>query len=155
ALDLARWGLQVDLPQRVTCGGNRYHFQDDWESPDLYVATFDFGHCGVVWEGQSCDPRGLEGSDFGINFYGEKGTMVIAGYDCRVYELDKKTVLRETKGKQEDVKHFANFADAIRDGQKLNSPIADGQKSTMLCHLGNIAWRSGHTVNFDPQAGKL
>jgi predicted dehydrogenase len=74
AIDLARWGLGVDLPRRITCGGNRYHFQDDWETPDLYVATFDFGDKGIVWEGQSCDPRGFEGEGFGVNFYGEKGT---------------------------------------------------------------------------------
>jgi hypothetical protein len=25
----------------------------------------------------------------------------------------------------------------------------------MLCHLGNIAWRSAHTVNYDTKAGKI
>ncbi len=72
ALDLARWGLGVDAPRRVTCGGNRYHFQDDWETPDTCVANFDFGDKGIIWEGQSCDPRGFEDAQFGVSFYGEK-----------------------------------------------------------------------------------
>jgi predicted dehydrogenase len=149
ALDLARWGLRVDSPKRVTCGGNRYHFQDDWESPDIYVASFDFGNCGIAWEGQSCDPRGFEGASFGVNFYGENGSLVIANNNATFFDLNQK-VLREIKGKQDDTSHFKNFLDAIRGDKKPNSEIEDGQRSTMLCHLGNIAWRSGHTINFDP-----
>jgi predicted dehydrogenase len=154
ALDLARWGLGVDLPKRVACGGNRYHFEDDQETPDIYIATFDYGHCIVVWEGQSCDPRGFEGTGFGVNFHGEKGTMVLTDSECKVYDLNNQ-VLREIKPQRDDTLHFANFADAIREGKMLNSEIEDGQKSTMLCHLGNIAWRTGHTINYDAKAGRI
>jgi predicted dehydrogenase len=154
ALDLARWGLQVDAPKRVACGGNRYHFQDDQETPDIYVTTFDFGHCGAVWEGQSCDPRGFEGTGFGVDFHGEKGTMALTDTECRFYDLNNK-VVREMKAERDDTLHFTNFADAIREGKKLNAEIEDGQKSTMLCHLGNIAWRIGHTLDYDATAGKI
>jgi predicted dehydrogenase len=154
ALDLARWGLGVDAPSRVTCGGNRYHFQDDQETPDIYIATFDFGHCCMVWEGQSCDPRGFEGTGFGVNFHGEKGTMALTDGHCKIYDLNNK-VVREIKPRRDDTLHFANFAEAIRDGKKLKSEIEDGQRSAMLCHLGNIAVRTGHTINYDAKAGKI
>jgi predicted dehydrogenase len=154
SLDLARWGLDVGLPRRVTCGGNRYHHSDDQETPDTYVTSFDFGDKGVVWEGQSCAPRGFESSKFGINFYGEGGCLVIAGDDCKIYDLNDK-LLREIKGKQDEVIHFANFVDAIREGKTLKADIEEGQKSTILCHLGNIAWRTGRTVNFDPKAQQI
>ena len=159
SLDLARWGLQVDLPQRVTCGGKRYFYQDDWETPDTMIATFDFGDKGIVWEGQSCAPRGFEGASVGVNFYGEKGCMAMAGNDCTIYDLNSK-VVREIKSKRDglfdfDTVHFGNFLDAIREGKSLKSEIQDGQKSTALCHLGNIAWRTGHTVDFDPKTRKI
>jgi len=153
-LDLARWGLQVDLPNRVVCGGNRYHFKDDWQTPDIYLIHFDFGDKAIAWDGQSCDPHGFEGEKVGVNFYGEKGTLCLAGNNYTIYDLNDK-VVREVKGKHDDVLHFANFHDAIRNGAKLTSEIEDGQKSTLLCHLGNIAWRTGHTVNFDPTKRKI
>ncbi len=158
-LDLARWGLGVDLPQRVTCGGKRYFYQDDWETPDTMSATFDFGDKGIAWECQSCAPRGFEGANVGVNFYGEKGCMAMAGNNCTIYDLNNK-VLREIKSKREglfdfDSVHFANFLDGIREGKALRSEIEEGQKSTMLCHLGNIAWRTGHTINFDPKTRKI
>jgi predicted dehydrogenase len=154
SLDLARWGLGVDFPRRVTCGGNRYHFQDDWQTPDTCIATFDFGNKGIAWEGQSCDPRGFEDSSFGVNFYCEKGSLTIAGNNCRFYDLKQK-LLREIPGKGDDVTHFANFIDSIRNGTPLRAEIEDGQKSTRMCHLGNIAWRTGHTVDCDPATGKI
>jgi len=159
ALDLARWGLQVELPRRVTCGGNRYFYQDDWETPDTMMATFDFGDKGITWEGQSCAPRGFEGASFGVSFYGEKGCMAVAGSNCTIYDLNNK-VVREIKAQQEglfdfDTIHFANFLDGIREGKELRSEIEEGQKSTVLCHLGNIAWRTGHTINFDPKERKI
>ena len=54
-----------------------------------------------------------------------------------------------------DVSHISNFIDAIRTGSMLNSPIIEGQKSTMLCHLGNIAYRTNTVVQCDPKTGKM
>jgi GFO/IDH/MocA oxidoreductase family protein len=59
------------------------------------------------------------------------------------------------KGQSDNVSHFGNFVNAIREGTPLNADIADGHKSAMLSHLGNIAWRLGHTINFDPAEGKI
>lgn len=159
AIDLALWGLELDLAKRITCGGNRYFHQDDWEMPDTCVATYDYGHKGISWEGQSCAPRGFEGSGFGVLFYGDNGTMVITGTQAIFYDLKNK-VIREIDGKQKqlfqfDSLHFANFVDAITDDKPLKADIEEGQKSALMCHLGNIAWRSGRTVDFDPKSCKL
>ena len=144
----------VSLTNNIAEGHGRYHFADDWQTPDIYVVHFDFGDKAISWDGQSCDPHGFEGEKIGVNFYGEKGTLCLAGNNYRILDLNDK-VVREVKGKADDVLHFTNFHDAIRNGDRLKSGIEDGQKSTLLCHLGNIAWRSGHTVNFDPTKQKI
>jgi predicted dehydrogenase len=154
ALDVARWGLGVDCPRRVTCGGGRYFFDDDQETPDTTLATFDFGHCLATWEGHSCNPRGLEGTGFGLTFEGDAGSLLLLDAGWKQFDAKKK-LMAEAGGKWDDTRHFANFINAVRGGEKLNSEIGEGQKSTRLCHLANIAWRTGHSVNVDPATRQL
>jgi predicted dehydrogenase len=154
ALDLVRWGLGVVLPTRVSVSGGRYHFQDDQETPDTIVANFDFGHCGASWDSSSCLPRKEEAHPF-VTFYGDGGSLSIdlgAGY--RVFDLKGKETFRAS-GRFSDVPHFTNFIEGIRSGTPLNSEIREAQHSTMLCHLGNIAYRTGSVLETDPATGEI
>ncbi len=154
ALDIARWGLGVEYPRRVNCTGGRYHFRDDQETPDTFDAAYDFGPCGISLDCSSCTPRKGDAEGF-VNFYGDAGVLAIdAGGSYRILDPNGREQ-RSVKGRWSDVSHFANFVGAIRTGTPLNSPIAEGQKSTLLCHLGNIAWRTGRTVDVDPATGRL
>jgi hypothetical protein len=58
-------------------------------------------------------------------------------------------------GEQLDGLHLINFADAIRGKEKATAPIAEGQKSTLLPQLGNIAYRVGRTLHCDPSNGHI
>ncbi len=154
ALDLVRWGLGVGTPTRVTCNGGRYHFNDDQETPDTAVASFDFGTCGASWDHSSCNPRAGETSAF-VTWYGADGLrmeQVASGY--KVFDGRGK-LLDQGTGPGGDVVHIANFLDAIRGKAKPNSEIAVGQASTLLCHLGNIAYRTGHTLHLDPAKRRI
>lgn len=163
ALDLCRWGLGVGYPERVICGGGKFHFDDDQQTPDTQIATFHFGDKAINWEHRTWHRRGFAGHSFGMTFYGEKGTLLIVGNNYTIYDMDGKK-LDQVGINGGDKEHLVNFLGAIRSDEKLNSEIEEGVKSTALCHLGNIAYRTGKTVNFDvdrrqtvgdPQAAKL
>lgn len=148
-LDIVRWGLGADYPVKVSCTGGRYHYDDTQETPDTIIAAYDFGSSGALWDGSSCHPRPQDKSAF-VTIYGEGGSVVISGRDEYTIFDTKGAQVETHKGDTSDVAHFQNFVDAIRQGTPLNSEIAEGQKSTLLCHLGNIAWRTQSTVLFDP-----
>nr|WP_044129568.1 Gfo/Idh/MocA family oxidoreductase [Rudanella lutea] len=168
-LDLMRWGLNVDYPTRVTSTGGRYRYQDDWETPDTQVISLEFANnTGMTWEGRSCNGRTIEGSSVGVIFYGDKGALQIDGGNAyKVYDLDNNLVKevkndvvinardRMNPSQALDALHIQNFFDAIRKGAALNSDILSGHQSTLLCQLGNIALRSGSTLDIDPATGRI
>jgi predicted dehydrogenase len=154
-LDILRWGLQVAHPQTVTYTGGRYWHSDKQETPDTGTACFNFGKVGMEWVQSSCTPRVAEKPLGECVFYGEGGTFSISANTWTAYDL-KGVKTTEGKGPTGvDSLHIGNFIDSIRGDATLNSPIHEGQLSTMLCHLGNIAYRTGTVVKCDPQTGKM
>ncbi len=104
-------------------------------------------------EGRSCNGFNLEGSGRGVNFYGDKGTIVNpVANSYKIYDSANKLVSEVKEETLFDPKnaecptelldglHLANFCEAIRGEEVTNVPILDGHKSTLLPQLGNIAY---------------
>ncbi len=168
-IDMCRWFLNVDYPTKVTSAGGRYAFKDDWEMPDTQVATFDFGNDkSITWEGRSCNKFPVEGGGRGFAIYGDKGTLVNKGNDdYAIYDADNKLIKEVKTGAGNDSAnivsatdnldffHFENFVESIRGNTTITSPIDEGHKSNLLCHLANIAQRTGRTLYCNPADGHI
>jgi predicted dehydrogenase len=168
-VDLARWGLGVEFPTRVTSSGGRYRYQDDWETPDTQVINLEFENNSMItWEGRSCNGINSEGSSVGVIFYGEEGAIRIDGGDNYSIMDLKNQVVKEVKYQRPvdprnlsdptydlDVFHIQNMFDAMRKGTPLAADITGGQTSTLLVQLGNIALRSGGALKVDPRNGHI
>ena len=153
-LDVARWGLGVECPSTVSFVGGRFAHDDDQETPDTGTAMYHFGDKAISWDVSSCHPRKGESLPF-ISFYGSEGTMQLEP-GMRILDLQGKEVEKKNNDVGNgDVIHMGNFLDAIRTGKTPNSEIAIGQASTLLCHLANISYRTGHTLHLDPQTKKI
>jgi len=166
-IDVARWALDVDYPSRVDSGGGRYAFDDDWEFFDTQMITYQFGDDKTItWQGRSCNPRPVEGRGRGTAVHGTKGTLIVDRNGYVVYDMDNKEVKNVTgqsMSKSMDVAgggsltdmHIQNFLDAIRDDVEPHSPIDEGAKSVLMCHLGNIAQKLGRQLDIDPHTGRI
>jgi predicted dehydrogenase len=166
-IDVARWALGVDYPVKVTSAGGRYHFEDDWEFTDTQEAGFEFeGQRAIVWQGLSCNPFPTQNRGRGTIVHGTTGTVVMDQDGYTVYDLDSKVVKESIARAGADplapsgddlltALHIANFVEAVRTGVPVNQPIAEGAKSVLLCHLGNIAQWTGRTLHTDPKSGHI
>jgi predicted dehydrogenase len=168
-VDLARWGLNVDYPVRVSSAGGRYRYKDDWQTPDTQVISMDFDNdTSMTWEGRSCNGVDVDGAGVGVMFYGEKGALKIdGGNNYTIYDLKNKVVKEVKHGetidprdagdpsKNLDAFHINNFFDGIRKGTPVNSDIDGGHKSTLLVQLGNISQRVGSSLDINPENGHI
>ncbi len=148
ALDVVRMVLGLDAPLRITSGGGKLFYDDDRETPDTQVATFDFPETCVVWEHRIWSKTGFGGESWGVVLYGEKGTLV---FDKNGWHVEDGVTASDKASDKFDAVHFRNFLDCIKDGKRPTADIEEGHKSTRLCHLGNVALRTGRTLKFDPK----
>jgi predicted dehydrogenase len=168
-IDCCRWFLGVDYPVKVTSSGGRYAYKDDWQTPDTQVASFEFDKGKAIsWEGRSCNNYPVEGSGRGFIIYGTKGTLVnTGGADYKIFD-DKNQAVKEVKSDikadpnnpvsasgDHDLYHLNNFVNTIRGEAKLTGPVDEGHKSVLLCHLANIAQRTGATLHCDSRNGHI
>ena len=154
-LDVARWGMDVTYPIRVTAGGGKYRHEDDQETPDTMMVTYDFpGNKTITWEGLSWSPLGPHDSGFGISFHGTEGSIIVRGSGYTQFDIRNKEI-GSGSGEGGDPGHFSDFLDAIRTGRRPNADIEKAHQSTLLCHLGNIAYRTDSRLTTDPENGHI
>ena len=167
-LDIARWALQLDFPNKITTESAKRHFKDDgWEMYDTMYATFDFDNGKVInWDGKSRNGYNTYYGGRGTVIYGTERTVLLDREHYKVFDRSGKKIKERISGNSEgglalggggdmSTTHVLNFLDAIRGNVKLNSPIDEGAKSTLLCHLANISSRLNKSLELDSSNGHI
>jgi predicted dehydrogenase len=151
-MDICQWTMGKDdtLPVEVHSMGGRYTYKDQGQTPNTQVSTFKYDDGKMlVFEVRGRQTNKEEGVSVGNIIYGSKGYMVIGGYSTFKTFIDGKPG-PERKGGGD---HFANFHRAVRQGDPslLNAPIEFGHRSAALCHMANISYKLGRSLEFDPK----
>ncbi len=98
----------------------------------------------------------LLGITEGASVHGDNGWVVITNKGWKAYDANNK-IVKEGGDNEAQSRHVRNFLDAVksRDRNSLNQEIESGHMSSVLCHAGNIAWRVGKTIAFDPKSHRF
>ncbi|NMC40941.1 MAG: Gfo/Idh/MocA family oxidoreductase, partial [Bacteroidales bacterium] len=155
--DLCMWGLDVGLPEVISAGGGKFVHDDAKVTPDVLSCQFMYPKERKIieFEVRPWITNEENGVSVGNIFYGTEGYLVVYNYDRYESFLgrDKKPGPSRKAGGD----HYANFIEAVRKHDKslLNAPVETAHLSSALSHLGNIAYRTGRTLNFDPVKEKF
>lgn len=161
-MDVARWGLgKSELPKKVYSSGGRFAYDDDQETPNTQIATFEYDDCQLVFEVRGLLTKGeadlpFDGRGYiGNIFFGSEGIMVVDPQGFRVYHGEKRELSQEL-GYQEsriwDTQPLvANFLEAVksRNVDLQTCDVEEGHLSAALCHMANISYRLGRQLSFD------
>lgn len=166
-IDICRWAMGVDIPEKVSSSGGRYHYNDAWEFPDTQVVSYEFNDNKMItWEGKSCNGFEYYNRGRGATIHGTEGTVLLDRNGYQLFDLKGKLV-KEMNEEEEsattdkvgagalDTLHMINFVNAIRNKERPNSPISEGATTTLLCHLGNISQKMGRALVIDPKTGRI
>ena len=159
--DLCMWGLGVDqLPERITSMGGKFLWDDCKEVPEIQTSIYHYPKQKKIiqFEVRNWNTNLEDGAGVGNIFYGEKGYMVVKGYGTYETYLGEKREKGPSRSETGELGlHFMNWFDAIRarDMSIQNGPVQTGHLASSLAHLGNISYRLGRQLEFDPVAERF
>jgi predicted dehydrogenase len=165
-IDVCRWALGVDFPDRITSSGGRYQFKDDWQFYDTLVTSFYYADKMITWEGKSCQGMKYYNRDRGSAIMGTTGTVLVDRDGYEIYDLKGNKTSEFATGKETSSSdltgrdsmtdaHFANFIAGIRKGEKLNAPVSIGNVAVTMLQLSNVAWEVNRELQLDNTDGKV
>lgn len=165
-MDIARWGLNREVPQSVTSTGGKYLYQDDQETPNTQFVRLDFGDAELQFEvrglitGGESTVKFVGGNYIGTIFNGSDGFMAINDGSLQVFMGEKHELFLDEKGDfsmDETARHMQNFIEGVKSRKKeeLHAEIEKGVLSADLVHYGNASYRVKRGLSIDAAAHRF
>ncbi|RAJ07471.1 Gfo/Idh/MocA family protein [Arenibacter echinorum] len=159
-MDYALYGMKANTPKSVMALGGKFAYPNDAsETPDTLQTVYEYDGFSILWEHATGIDNGNYGRNHGISFIGNNGTLVLDrnGWEV-IAEKDKmqSITLQQNQGNGLD-KHTVNFIEAVksRDASQLKAPLKVGYDAALVCHMGNIAFKTGNRIYWDNYSGQF
>ncbi|MDA1049630.1 MAG: Gfo/Idh/MocA family oxidoreductase [Planctomycetota bacterium] len=162
-MDPTFWALELGGPVKVTSKGPEPHAHS---GPTWMETRFEFGKRGelppveVYWYEGEAKPRDEIANELPMNgslFIGDQGRIAIA-HDGHPKLLPEDKFV-DFKGPDSYLPtspgHHQQWIEACKTGSRTGSPFTYAGPFTEVVLLGNVAYRVGQTVEFDPATMKV
>ncbi len=160
-MDIVQWAMQVDGPDAIAAAGGRFFIEDNAETPDTLQVTYQYPHFVATYENRWDNANSMYDHGYGIEFHGTDATMFVDRGGFEVFpetrpaapgskRLNNRAPSMKMEACNNDhYDHIRNFLDCVKSRQRPISDIEIGHRSTSVCLLGNVAYRSQQRVVWD------
>ena len=148
-LDIAQWGMGTDGSGPLEIEGNAKYHEDGWiEVPVWYHVTYKYAGGLTVL----CGPDYQKSHGDGVTFIGSKGTVHVnrGEISSEPAEIIKEPIGDTDVHLYKSTNHDDNWLQCIKTRKLPVCDVAIGHRSATVCHLGNIAIRTGRVIKWDP-----
>lgn len=157
-IDYALFGMNAKTPKSVMAMGGKFAYPDDaCETPDTQQALYEFDGYTMLWDHGIGIDGGYYGRSHGVGFVGNNGSLVVDrdGWEVIPEGGDKPAMERVElqKGDGQGLNnHMKNFIDCIKNPKLIpNTNIAIAANTARVCHLGNMALKTGRRLYWDAE----
>jgi predicted dehydrogenase len=184
-LDSVHQVMGVDAPRSAAATGGRFELQDGAETPDVLQVTYEYPGFVLSYEasmlnGHGCGgrtpglkyymTRGTDDRPHGIAFYGSKGSLFADRVGFEVYPEPSgesgpgavntaaagwRAEALAVAGQDATPLHLENFIQCVRSRRRPAADVEIGHRSTLVAHLGNIAYRTGRKIHWDAEREEI
>lgn len=157
-LDIVQLVMGVDAPQFVSASGGKFVLDDNRETPDTILATFQYPGFICTYENRVANAAPISGKTNGMFFHGTEGTLFVDRQGLEVIPEKRKageSTVDRTRGftvensNQHHLDHMKDFIECVRSRKTPIADIETGHRSTTTALLGNIAYRTGSRIEWD------
>jgi predicted dehydrogenase len=163
-LDTVHQVMGVDAPEFVSASGGKFALEDNRETPDTILATFQYPGFICTYENRVANAAPISGKSNGVLIHGTEGTLFLdrQGFEIipetrRVGETDVNRMegMQVENSNQHHLDHIHNFVDCVKSRATPICDIEIGQRSTTAALLGNIAYRTGRRIQWDARTERI
>jgi len=161
-MDEAVWGHNRGLPTRVYSSGGRFGLNDDGQTPNTQATTFTYADGSILtFQVRNLGSFREGGSgDCANSFFGTKGFYV---RDKGFFDNKEKSgehdpiPVPDNAPKPEKGSKWQRFFKAVRSRNPADLPVStlEAHYACVHCQLGNIAYRLGRSLEFDPKTERF
>ncbi len=156
-IDIIHWGTGEDAPLSIEATG-RYANDGVYDMPETMTITYQYPTYTMIWSQPPPDPLPLgENREYGMYFEGSDGRLFVdrEKYIIEPEEADDEPIGEDGFVLGPGISHGDDWMNCIATRERPTSDVAIGHRSTSAPHLGNIAFRLGRKLNWDPVAERF